>query len=213
MMVNSAMSNHFLQLQTVSVQNSKSELSLSELSHQISELHRRYAFEKQKEHVHRQHVVEAALELGKLLRAVKRRLPHGAFTRWVRSTQPFKEREAQRYMRFAVWYPDHESQLKEQNPQTVRQCFQLTGLLPEGEDEKHRRGFESEDLKKAQRAIRRACKLVAVAREGNNLEEVQRVLAPMLELVRDICTDTSTDSQKRNACVAFENPKRRNLAI
>jgi len=172
----------------------------------IAQLHR-------KAEGHVRATIQAAIEIGGLLKEQKRELPHGEWGRWVQQNLPFTIRTAQNYMRLY----EHRAELKNENVSFLTDAYERlaapseapalheTRLHQYAEDVRHLLAHAEAELQAAIAGEARLRELDAAlsvrqpedAHERALIEELQREVREGFDLVeqareclRDMVADT-----------------------
>ncbi len=144
--------------------------------------------------------IEVALACGKYLRLakVKIKAAHGQFLPWLNQTTEIHPRTAQNYMNLHKWVSQHQHDILERKPHSLRQLYILAGILPE-DGAKMLRDEKPDELTRLRKFVRRTCMEAAIYIGYVPSVDILKALQPVVTLLEDVENEQTRENAKHVA--------------
>jgi hypothetical protein len=141
--------------------------------------------------------IECAVACGGYLRSVKAKLPHGQFLRWVRRNTRVDTRTAQNHMKLHKWVSQHQQDILEHKPHSLRQLYILAGILPEDGPKRLPRE-KPDELSKLRKLVWRTCNEAAVHVGYSRTIDILKALQPLVRTFEEVGVQQKTDENAKH---------------
>lgn len=141
------------------------------------------------------YAIQSAVICGGYLRKVKAQPLHGQFGAWILRNTQIDPRTVRNYMRLHIWVGQHQKDILDHKPHSLRQFYILAGILPE-DGPKRLPKDKPDELTKLRRLVHRTCLEAAAHRDYCTAQALLRALDPLAALLEEIVQDVDQKNRK-----------------